>query len=200
MTSRELVLRSLDRRGPARIPRQLWVLPWAQQRYPAELRRITPRFPDDTVGCPYFSAAVTTVGDPYAVGTYVDEWGCTFANRQAGIIGEVKEPLVAHLEDIERVVDLNEMGVDALNSQGFCMGRETLGGDFRGRITFWGELDRQQLLPHGQRDDIIAAVRRYNECFYDHGGVIAQLEFGPGARPDNVETALAAWDAFPADS
>jgi hypothetical protein len=98
------------------------------------------------------------------------------------------------------MVDLIEIGVDALNSQVFCMGLEALGGDFRGRITFWGELDRQQLLPHGQRDDIIAAVRRYNECFYDHGGVIAQLEFGPGARPDNVETALAAWDAFPADS
>lgn len=40
--------------------------------------------------------------------------------------------------------DLVEMGVDALNSQLFCMDIEELGRRFKGRITFWGEIDRQQ--------------------------------------------------------
>lgn len=35
-----------------------------------------------------------TKGDPYAVGEYVDEWGCIFTNIHRGVIGEVKTPLV----------------------------------------------------------------------------------------------------------
>ena len=271
-------------------------------------------------------------GDPYALGAYVDEWGCTFVNKQAGIIGEVKEPLVACWGDMEgvrepiealtvetsKVVefcresdkfvlapccprpferlqflrgtenvmmdlalnsgelrglldkihqfylkelelwcatpvdgivfmddwgtqrsllisptmwralfkplyreyidiahaagkkifmhsdgwitdiidDLIELGLDALNAQVFCMDLEELGARFRGRITFWGELDRQQLLPHGRCEEIVAAVRRFNQCFYDNGGVIGKLEFGPGANPDNVYTAFEAWESF----
>ena len=271
-------------------------------------------------------------GDPYAIGTYSDEWGCTFVNRQAGIIGEVKEPLIASWDDMEKITepvgaltadtsqvaafcrqtdkfvlapccprpferlqflrgtenvmmdlaldssdlralldrihrfylkevelwcatpvngivfmddwgaqrsllispamwrdvfkplyreyidiahaagkkifmhsdgwitdiidDLIELGLDALNAQVFCMDMEDLGKRFRGKITFWGELDRQQLLPHGNRDEIVDAVGRFNRCFYDRGGVIGKLEFGPGANPDNVYAAFEAWEAF----
>ena len=35
-----------------------------------------------------------TVGDQHGIGQYTDEWGCTFVNIQAGVIGEVKTPLI----------------------------------------------------------------------------------------------------------
>jgi len=333
MTPRELVLRSLEFDGPARIPRQMWLLPWATQHHGGWVRCIEKRFPNDLIGCPYFCRRpVPGRGDPYAVGTCVDEWGCTFVNRQAGIIGEVKQPLVACWDDMEKVrepiealtvdtgevaafcrqtdrfvmapccprpferlqflrgtenvmmdlasgapglgglldrihrfylkevrlwcgtdvdgvmfmddwgtqrallispamwreafkplyrdyidmihaagkkafmhsdgwivdiiEDLIELGLDALNAQVFCMGLEPLGVRFGGRIAFWGEIDRQHLLPNGSRAEVTQAVRQFNACFYHNGGLIAQLEFGPGANPENVYAAFEAWDAF----
>ena len=41
---------------------------------------------------------------------------------------------------------LIDIGVDAVNSQLFCMGVENL-KQYKGKITFWGEIDRQNLLP-----------------------------------------------------
>gem|GEM_PF-2457249 len=41
------------------------------------------------------------------------------------------------------------IGVDVLNSQLFCMDIEKLGEQFCGKVTFWGEIDRQRLLPFG---------------------------------------------------
>ncbi len=333
MTPRELVVRSLEFDGPARIPREMGLLPWATSRFEAQVRRIQERFPNDLTMSHYFCREpVPGAGDPHGVGTYIDEWGCTFINKQAGVIGEVKDPLVASWADMEKVKepvgaltadtdkaaafcrqtdkfvlapccprpferlqflrgtenvmmdlalgsdelralldrihqfylkevqlwsrtpvdgivfmddwgtqrsllvspamwrdwfkplyreyieiahaagkkifmhsdgwiteiidDLIELGLDALNAQVFCMGLEELGARFKGRITFWGELDRQHLLPHGTREEIFEAVRRFNQCFYDQGGVIGKLEFGPGANPDNVYAAFEAWDAF----
>jgi len=333
MTPRELVVRSLEFDGPARIPREMGLLPWATRHFAEQVRRIAERFPDDLTMSHYFCREpVPGSGDPYAVGTYSDEWGCTFVNRQDGIIGEVKTPLVASWADMEKVKepvgaltvdtdkaaafcretdkfvlapccprpferlqflrgtenvmmdlaldsselralldrihqfylkevelwcgtpvdgivfmddwgaqrsllispamwravfkplyreyieiahaagkkifmhsdgwitdiidDLIELGLDALNAQVFCMDLEELGTRFRGKITFWGELDRQHLLPHGCHDEIVEAVERFNRCFYDRGGVIGKLEFGPGANPDNVYAAFEAWEAF----
>ncbi len=44
-------------------------------------------------------------GNPYEVGTFVDEWGCMFNNMTKGIIGEVKQPLVTQEDwsDADRV-------------------------------------------------------------------------------------------------
>ncbi|MCJ7702055.1 MAG: hypothetical protein MUO62_10760 [Anaerolineales bacterium] len=39
-----------------------------------------------------------------------------------------------------------------------------------------------------------AAVQRVNNALYKAGGVIAQCEFGPGARPENVAMVYQAWD------
>ena len=92
--------------------------------------------------------------------------------------------------------DLIEIGIDAVNSQLFCMDIEELGKKFAGKITFWGEIDRQQLLPHGSLEDIRQAVAEIHENLYAGGGVIAQCEFGPAARPENVFEVFAAWDAI----
>ena len=89
--------------------------------------------------------------------------------------------------------DLVEIGMDALNSQIFCIGIDEL-KPFAGKITFWGEIDRQHLLPDGTPDDIDRAVRDVHSNLWRNGGCIAQCEFGPAARPENVRQVFAAWD------
>ena len=85
-----------------------------------------------------------------------------------------------------------ELGLDALNSQIFCMGIEKL-EQFRGKITFWGEIDRQHILPEGTPEQVEEAVKSVKESLWAGGGCIAQCEFGPGARPENVEAVFRAW-------
>lgn len=93
---------------------------------------------------------------------------------------------------LEVMPDLVEVGIDAINSQIFCMGPEKL-ERFRGKITFWGEIDRQHTLAYGNREDVIQAVNDAYEHLYSNGGVIAQCEFGPGANPENVELVFETW-------
>ena len=88
---------------------------------------------------------------------------------------------------------LTEMGLDALNSQLFCMNLDTLSA-YRGKITFWGEIDRQHLLPDGSAVDIESAVESVYRHLWRQGGCVAQCEFGPGARPENVYEVFKTWD------
>jgi len=97
---------------------------------------------------------------------------------------------------IDIISDLIEIGIDALNSQVFCMGVRELGERFRGKITFWGEVDRQHLLPHGTREEIEQAVQKIWHELYAEGGVIAQCEFGLEAKPENVFSVFETWDSI----
>jgi uroporphyrinogen decarboxylase len=90
--------------------------------------------------------------------------------------------------------DLVELGLDALNCQLFTMDIESLGRQFAGKITFWGEIDRQVLLPSGTPADIDRAVRRVKDALWRDGGAIAQCEFGPGGRPENVYQVYKTWE------
>ena len=96
---------------------------------------------------------------------------------------------------LEIFPDLIDIGLDAINSQIFCMGVEIL-HQFRGSITFWGEIDRQHLLPEGTSSQIKEAVRLVKKNLWYNGGCIAQCEFGAGANPDNVYEVFAAWDSL----
>ncbi len=324
MTSREIVTRTLEFNSPPRLPRNIWMLPWVGQNHPDAVERVQRDFPDDFTSCPgYYETEPPCVGDPYAVGTYRDDWGCTFENLQRGIIGEVKDPLVAEWSDLDQVhipgekltldidranefchatdkfvlmgrcprpferlqflrgsanllmdladrpaelfeliermhtfycdelrlwaqtdvdalsfmddwgsqrsllvapelwrelfkplyreyieiahaadkyifmhsdgyildiiPDLIELGLDALNSQIFCMGLPEV-GQYAGQITFWGELDRQNLLPNATTDQIVTIAHRMRDTLHRNGGFIAQCEFGMGANPENVFT------------
>jgi hypothetical protein len=331
MTSRELVRRTLEFAAPARVPRHLWLLSWATDHYPDQVRAIQAQFPDDIITAPgFYRKPPQTSGDQYAVGTYIDEWGCMFENLHPGVIGEVKQPLLPDWQDVDRVrvpdellsvdvsqvnafcrnthkfalagccprpferlqfirksenlfvdlvdqpeelfallnrvhqfylkkmelwantdvdaltfmddwgaqrsllispvlwrklfkplykdyidvahshgkyafmhsdgytldiiPDLIELGLDALNTQIFCIGVETLGERFRGKLTFWGEIDRQHLLSFATTAEVADAVRQAKEALYAEGGVIAQCEFGPGAKPENVYTVFKTWE------
>jgi uroporphyrinogen decarboxylase len=92
------------------------------------------------------------------------------------------------------IPDLIEIGLDALNTQIFTMDIEELGRQYRGKITFWGELDRQGLLPYGSTADIETAVHRVYNAFWEHGGAIAQCEFGAGSKPENVNKMFETWE------
>lgn len=333
MTNRQRVNHCLEFSRPDRVPRDVWTLPIAWQAYgESAMRQFCDRWPSDFAVAPGSDKLhALRRGDAYAAGAYRDEWGCEFENLQAGVIGEVKRPMLDDwsklsalrppvecldididaanrfcratdkfvfgsvnpnpfermqflrgtenlmcdiadesaeffaLRDIvhghyckemdvwastevdalkfaddwgsQRALlispakwrklfrpmyedyctiardsgkkvfmhsdgcifdiyeDLIDMGVDAVNSQLFCMDIEEIGRRFTGRITFWGELDRQHILPHGSLADVRAAVRRVVDNLYrPEGGVIAQFELGPGGKLENAHMAFAAWD------
>ena len=100
---------------------------------------------------------------------------------------------------LEIIPDLIELGLDAVNSQIFCMGIENL-APFLGKITFWGEMDRQHILPHGSVNDVEKAVKEVYDTLWNNGGCIAQCEYGPGCRAENVEALYDTWDKLTANN
>lgn len=98
---------------------------------------------------------------------------------------------------LQIIPHLIELGLDAFNTQIFCMGPENL-RQFRGKITFWGEICRQHILPHGTPEDVFQAVKAVYDNLWQDGGCIAQCEFGPGAKPQNVTEVYRAWDKMTA--
>jgi uroporphyrinogen decarboxylase len=92
------------------------------------------------------------------------------------------------------IPDLIEIGVHALNTQLFCMDIEGLARMHKGRVTFWGEIDRQKVMPFGSPDDVRGAVRRVRSALDDgRGGVIAQCEWGVRDPFDNVAAVFDEW-------
>lgn len=89
--------------------------------------------------------------------------------------------------------ELIDMGLDAINSQIFCMGIDNL-KPYRGKITFWGEIDRQHLLPYGSVQDIENAVKKVYDTLWCDGGCVSMCEFGADAKPENIETVYRTWD------
>ena len=332
MKSKELVFRSLDFDSPQRIPRQCWLLPWAEKRYPNESARLVKEFPDDLIpAAGMYTRPQKYSGNRYDEGNFTDEWGCRFLNIQEGLIGVPVEPLIKtwdqlsslkppeemlavdirqvnafckatdkftysnswvrpferyqfirttelsmidialdspemktlisiihnhYLKEVEAwaktdidaigvmddwgmqkgmivspdyfrkyykplykeyieiarhykkyvfmhsdgdiseiIPDLIEIGINALNSQLFCMNIEELGKKFRGKLTFWGEMDRQNILPNGNKADIEDAVNLVYNNLFSEGGVIGQCEFGPAAKPENIFYVFESWNS-----
>ena len=335
-TPREIVNRCLRFEHPERMPRDLWVLPWAREHHPDALARLEQRFPSDFgMAADVYRPSPRVQGDPYALGVYVDEWGCRFTNIHGGIIGEVREPVVRDADDFEAVEppyetlpadagaardavnrayaaedrfvragccprpweryqflrgsenamidiaegrrearallrrihdfyltelefwlstdvdaidfmddwgaqqqllippttwremfkpfykdycdlahahgkwafmhsdghtqailgDLIEVGVDAINAQLFCMDMAELARIGKGKITFWGEIDRQHVLPSPDPQVGRDAVRKVARHLYDPaGGIIAQFEFGPGGNPAVALAIFEEWE------
>ncbi|MHB1483482.1 MAG: uroporphyrinogen decarboxylase family protein [Saccharofermentanales bacterium] len=91
--------------------------------------------------------------------------------------------------------DLIEIGIDAVNSQLFCMDIEKLGEKYAGKITFWGEIDRQFILPFGTVQEVRAAVDRVANALIKgkKTGVIAQCEWGSHDPLENIEAVFDEW-------
>lgn len=88
-----------------------------------------------------------------------------------------------------------EMGVSAVNSQLWCMGVENVAAKFAGKITFWGEISRQNILPKGTPEEIKAAAAKMKKClFVNGGGLIGQSETGKDVPLENIKTVLTCWN------
>lgn len=122
MDPRTLVKKAIAFDKPSRIPRELWLVPWAQYEYPDELAAIQHDFPNDIVRIPWFyNDAVFTEGNPFEPGRFVDEWGCVYENAQRGVTGEVKTPMVQDWSDLEKVTPPEVMLTqDIARSNEFC--------------------------------------------------------------------------------
>lgn len=87
-----------------------------------------------------------------------------------------------------------ELGVDAINSQLWCMGVEKVAQKYAGQITFWGEISRQNTLPNGTPEEIQACADFMIEYLYvNGGGLIGQSEINRDVPLENVEAMLRAW-------
>ena len=91
--------------------------------------------------------------------------------------------------------DLAELGADAVNSQVWCMGVENVAAACAGKITFWGELDRQGFLPFGSPEDVHQGAELMKKLLrVNGGGLIGQGEIGPDVPLDNVRAMLECWN------
>ena len=89
--------------------------------------------------------------------------------------------------------DFIDMGVDAINSQLWCMGVQKVAEKFAGKITFWGEVSRQNTLPYGTPGDVQDSAAIMKELLYIKGGLIGQGEVNGDVPLRNVEALLSAW-------
>ncbi len=87
-----------------------------------------------------------------------------------------------------------EMGVDAINSQLWCMGVEKVAASYAGKICFWGEISRQDTLPFGTPDDIRRCADTMKKYLYvNGGGLIGQSEVSRDTPLPNIEAVLNCW-------
>ncbi len=334
-TPREIFTRCLKFQYPERIPRDLWLLPWAEMQFPDKVQELKRRFPPDIVDAPsVYCPSPRVRGDAYEPGSYVDEWGSVFTNIQRGAIGEVHTPMIRDISDWKQVQppyetlprdvtsarnrvnsfcagtelftkapccprpwerfqflrgtenamldvlapeegagdllrlihefymkelefwvttdvdavmfmddwgaqtqllispplwrelfkplykdycdiahahgkfammhtdghiasildDLIEVGVDALNCQIFCMDMQQLGTLGRGKIAFWGEIDRQHVLPADPKKGREAVRTVAQHLYLESGGIIAQLELGLRSNPDTAAAVYEEWE------
>jgi uroporphyrinogen decarboxylase len=335
MTSKERVLAALEFKSPDRIPKDIWILPAARMKYGEDLEDICNRFEVDIASMVGpFDHGFTP--EYYQVGQYMDPWGSLWTNLQAGVIGEVKNPvfktydevdtyeppisqflmeweenkeniakkiqeardkdkfviggwislfermqflrgtenlycdialeeeelftLMEHVMKFERIyvdkwleMDIDamafgddwgsqrsllvspecwkrlfkplyqelidkikaagkkvffhsdgyimdlypefiELGVDAINSQLWCMGVENVAEKYAGQITFWGEISRQNTLPNGTPEEIQECadiMKKYLQV--NGGGLIGQSEINRDVSLENVKALLKAW-------
>jgi hypothetical protein len=77
--------------------------------------------------------------------------------------------------------DLIKTGVDAVHSQMYLMDVDRLAKRYRGRVTFWGEMDRRMFRDVGSVEEFRAAVLAVRKSLdFGSGGVIAQCAWEPG--------------------
>ena len=154
-------------------------------------------------------AAAIEGGDSFAI---FDDWG----SQRALLISpdawrKLFKPCYKRLIDVLKaagktvffhsdgyVLDLYEewidLGVDAVNTQLTCMGVENVGAKIRGRMTAWGELDRQQIMRRGTTQD----VQRLIDSIIEHiatpeGGLIGQFEAIMDMPMPNIRQGLFGW-------
>lgn len=93
--------------------------------------------------------------------------------------------------------DLIEIGLDAINSQVWCMGADKVAEKCKGRLTLWGEIDRQKVMPYQGPAEVQALIEEMKSVCWENGGIIGQAEPGPDTPFENIEVALNGWNITP---
>ncbi len=90
--------------------------------------------------------------------------------------------------------ELIKVGVDAIHSELALMDFERLAKRYRGRVTFWGEGDRQRLRDPGSVEEFRQSVLSIRKALdFGAGGVIAQCQWEPGVRLQTIATFFEQW-------
>lgn len=287
MTSRELVLRTLNHEAVHRTPRDLWPSPQVESSRGDELAEINLRFPSDIVPvdvkkpaaqrsplelpdaarfakvnracettsrfvlaqtdirpferlqalhgseatlsglargskelrtllatihaacCREIELWAETQVDGVAIG---DEWGTADALRIAPELWrDLFRPLYRDYCQVLREKDkfvffrssgniddifgeLVKIGIDAIHSEWSPMNIEKLAKRYRGKVAFWGGLDRPQVLVDGTPEKIREDVQRVRRALdFGSGGAIAQCPWEAGAPLRNIAVAFEQW-------
>ena len=74
------------------------------------------------------------------------------------------------------------------------MNVERLAKRFRGRVTFWGGMDRQRLHNPGRPEEFREAVLTIRKALdFGSGGVIAQCQWDPGVPLQTIAMFFEQW-------
>ena len=96
---------------------------------------------------------------------------------------------------LELYPEFIDLGIDAINSQLHCMGLDEVAAKYAGQITFWGEMDRQGLLPYGTPEEIYrTADEMKRKLFVNGGGLIGHSVAGVDVPLENIEAILTCWN------
>ena len=90
--------------------------------------------------------------------------------------------------------DLVKLDIDAIHSQLHLMNVERLAKRYRGRVTFWGEIDCPNLQNPDAAEEFretVLAVRKALD--FGRGGVIAQCPWDPGVRLQTIAAFFEQW-------
>ncbi len=114
------------------------------------------------------------------------------------IADSVRKPVFFHSDGriIDIFDDLIEIGVKAINCQLAVNGLEEVVEKYRGRIVFWGDVDRQWIMPFGKPEDVSKVVRKTAELVFPIGktGVIPALGRTKGDPIENFTKVFEEWD------
>jgi uroporphyrinogen decarboxylase len=90
--------------------------------------------------------------------------------------------------------DLVQIGIDAIHCEFFAMDLAQLAAEFRGRVTFWGEIDSQYLAPGVKPEATRSAVRRMRDALdFGRGGLVSQCQWNQQTPFSNVAAVFDAW-------
>lgn len=128
-----------------------------------------------------------------------EKWRAIFKPLYKELIDEIKaagKKVFFHSDGyiMDLYPEFIELGVDAINSQLWCMGVEEVAEKYAGKITFWGEISRQDTLPHGTPEDIRRCDEIMKRHLYKNGGLIGESEINRDVPFENIETVLKVWN------
>ena len=86
-----------------------------------------------------------------------------------------------------------DLGLDAVNSQVWCVGLDKAAA-FAGKMTYWGEIDRQHTLAFGTAEDVRKSARLMKAKLFRDGGLIGQSVAGVDVPLENIEALLNSWN------